>query len=101
MVASNEVRKERNKLSAAKSRANRKAQFDEMANTIRQLRLENAALVAQLNALRSTADGVELPVCLDSKCYEPFVDCQSWEHGGFYSDTLTSAEVCKLMSECK
>jgi hypothetical protein len=103
MVASNEVRKERNKQSAAKSRANRKAQFDEMAHTIKQLRLENAALASQLNALRSekSVDSIEVPTCFDSKCYESFVDYQSWEHGGFYSDPLTSAEVCKLMTESK
>jgi hypothetical protein len=46
-----EIRRERNKQSAAKSRANRKATFEKMLATIEQLRLENAALQVQLNSL--------------------------------------------------
>jgi len=45
------IRKERNKISAAKSRANRKALFAQMQSTIEELRLENAALQAQVNDL--------------------------------------------------
>ena len=44
-----EIRKERNKHAAAKSRANRKASIEKMQETIEQLRLENAALQVQLN----------------------------------------------------
>lgn len=44
-----EIRKERNKLAAARSRANRKASIEKMQQTIEELRLENAALQVQLN----------------------------------------------------
>lgn len=46
-----DTRKDRNKYSAARSRANRKAKFEEMAQTISQLQLENAALIVQVNDL--------------------------------------------------
>lgn len=47
-----EIRRERNKKSAARSRANRKATFEKMLATIEHLRLENAALQVQLNNLQ-------------------------------------------------
>ncbi len=46
-----EIRRERNKHSAAKSRANRKATYEKLLATVEQLRLENAALQVQLNSL--------------------------------------------------
>lgn len=52
-----EIRKERNKHAAAKSRANRKASIEKMQETIDQLRLENAALQVQLNHLMAQSMG--------------------------------------------
>lgn len=49
--SSEATRKERNKFSAAKSRANRKAMYEQMQQTIEGLRLENAALTVQVASL--------------------------------------------------
>lgn len=63
-------RKERNKFSAAKSRANRKAQYDEMARTIELLRLENAALTVQVNGLVTHISGLvaQIPNVIEEPC---------------------------------
>jgi len=67
-------RKERNKHSAAKSRANRKAQYEEMAQTIAALRLENAALTVQVNSLLGNAQWV--PCDMDYQAAVP-IDYQA------------------------
>lgn len=94
MQTSNELRKERNKLSAAKSRANRRAAFERLEAMVKeltmenaQLRLENAALMVQVGCMRS----VELaPLKHVSEIWSNDV-------GGFYDEPLTSAEVGQLM----
>lgn len=81
-------------MSAAKSRANRKAAFDrleklviELTNENAQLRLENAALMVQVGYVRMPVDLV------------PIKHVAEIDIGGFYDEPLTSAEVERLMIE--
>lgn len=98
-------------MSAAKSRANRKALMDEMARTIKQLRLENAALTVQINAMRESANNsielapieccsaAPLPWLPPIVAPQPYFDSQTWieSRGGFYDDALTSDVMDRLL----
>lgn len=93
-MLSNESRKERNKLSAAKSRANRKSAFDRLEKMVNelskenaQLRLENAALMVQVGYARSSLE------------LAPIKHIADIDVGGFYDEPLTSAEVESLMAD--
>lgn len=84
------LRKERNKISAAKSRANRKALFAQMQNTIDELRLENAALQVQVNDLLLRTSSPVQPepyICaLDSS--RLWIADKAAAMGGIYDDDL-------------
>lgn len=55
------TRRERNKFAAAKSRANRKLQFDSMQRDIDELKAANAALLAQIQDLMTRTTIVPEP----------------------------------------
>ena len=55
------TRKERNKFAAAKSRANRREQFEAMQKEIEELKAANAALLAQMQDLMTRATLVPEP----------------------------------------
>ena len=89
-----ELRKERNKLSAAKSRANRKAAFDRLEKLVQELRKENAQLRLENAALMVQAGYARMPVEI-----VPIKHVAEIDVGGFYDEPLTSADVERLMIE--